>query len=222
MAQDDARVGRMLHWRPTDLTPGVGAAVFPVEFFDGSGSVNDFLASLDDNISFYNIPEALQPAYLRNHLTGRALRDRTELEAEYYGSKQRSSQSPTAFILQMLKVSQLLNFVVTEVTIVQHTMSRLAPNVLDYVELRNPTTKAQLLEVATTYESRHASYNPPHRQENYQRAGYQQGNSRPNFDRRRSPDRIQDRRPQYNNGYRQQGSRYPPSGSRQQNYRRLN
>ncbi|GFT63882.1 hypothetical protein NPIL_203841 [Nephila pilipes] len=43
----------------------------------------------------------------------------------------------------------------TEENLLNHIIMRLSPQVMDYVEVRNPTTKAQLLQLVEKYEERH-------------------------------------------------------------------
>ncbi|GFT85403.1 hypothetical protein NPIL_70561 [Nephila pilipes] len=43
----------------------------------------------------------------------------------------------------------------TEENLLIHIIMRLSPLVMDYVEVRNPTTKAELLQLVEKYEERH-------------------------------------------------------------------
>ncbi|GFX96968.1 hypothetical protein TNCV_1997001 [Trichonephila clavipes] len=42
-----------------------------------------------------------------------------------------------------------------ELNLIQHIVNRLEPQVLDYVEVRNPSTRAQLLQVISKFEERY-------------------------------------------------------------------
>ncbi|GFT14250.1 hypothetical protein NPIL_195891 [Nephila pilipes] len=75
------------------------------------------------------------------------VRNRLELEAQFYSSHQVRSQAPSDFIYKLLKIQKILNFEMTEEYLLNHIIMRLSPKVMDYVEVRNFTTKAQLLQL---------------------------------------------------------------------------
>ncbi|GFX74076.1 retrovirus-related Pol polyprotein from transposon 17.6 [Trichonephila clavipes] len=54
---------------------GVGSSfrVIPGKCFSGAENVSDFLENIDNNLTYYEIPTQLACAYLKGHLTGRAL-----------------------------------------------------------------------------------------------------------------------------------------------------
>ncbi|GFT21560.1 uncharacterized protein NPIL_400291 [Nephila pilipes] len=75
------------------------------------------------------------------------VRNRSELEAEFYSSHQVRSQAPFDFVYKLLKMQKILNFEMTEEYLVNHIIMRLSPQVMDYVEVRNTTTKAELVQL---------------------------------------------------------------------------
>ncbi|GFW56257.1 retrovirus-related Pol polyprotein from transposon 17.6 [Trichonephila clavipes] len=68
------------------------------------------------------------------------------------GLQENRDQDPTDFIYNKLKVHKKLGLRMTEEALVDHIFVRLEPQVQDYVEVRNPTTTAQLLEVLAKFE----------------------------------------------------------------------
>ncbi|GFU70513.1 uncharacterized protein TNCV_2511691 [Trichonephila clavipes] len=64
-------------------------------------------------------------------------------------------QEPTDFIYDLLKVYKKLGLEMSEEALVEHIFARLEPQVQDYVEIRNPTTTAQLLQVMTKFKERY-------------------------------------------------------------------
>ncbi|GFT90259.1 uncharacterized protein NPIL_548771 [Nephila pilipes] len=96
-------------------------------------------------------------AQLKRALTNSFLvvRNRSELEAEFYSSHQVRCQAPSDFVYKLLKIQKILNFEMTEENLLNHIIMRLSPQVMDYVEVRNPTTKVQLLQLVEKYEERH-------------------------------------------------------------------
>ncbi|GFT00961.1 uncharacterized protein NPIL_582301 [Nephila pilipes] len=75
------------------------------------------------------------------------VKNRLELEAEFYSSHQVRSRAPSDFVYKLLKTQKILNFEMTEENLLNHIIMRLSPQVMDYVEVRTPTTKAQLLQL---------------------------------------------------------------------------
>ncbi|GFT60758.1 hypothetical protein TNCV_3286711 [Trichonephila clavipes] len=57
----------------------------------------------------------------------------------------------------------------SEEGLVEHILVRLVPQVQDYVEVRNPTTRAQLLRVISKFEERHSSRETQGSRTNYNR-----------------------------------------------------
>ncbi|GFU15810.1 uncharacterized protein TNCV_2367691 [Trichonephila clavipes] len=84
------------------------------------------------------------------------VRNRKDLESQFYSSQQNRDQKPTDFIYGLLKVHKKLGLSMSEEALVDHTFVRLEPHVKDYVEVRNPNTTAQLLEVLAKFEERYS------------------------------------------------------------------
>ncbi|GFT16625.1 uncharacterized protein TNCV_282261 [Trichonephila clavipes] len=47
--------------------------IIPEQYFSGVENVLEFLENMDNNLTYYEIPTQLACAYLKGHLTGRAL-----------------------------------------------------------------------------------------------------------------------------------------------------
>ncbi|GFV21823.1 uncharacterized protein TNCV_4525101 [Trichonephila clavipes] len=56
-----------------ELRVGSNFRVIPEQFFSRVTDVTDFLENIDNNLTYYEIPTQLACAYLKGHLTGRAL-----------------------------------------------------------------------------------------------------------------------------------------------------
>ncbi|GFU75571.1 uncharacterized protein TNCV_2862861 [Trichonephila clavipes] len=157
--------------------------VWPEVCFSGSENVTEFLEGIDNQIKLLEIPSDLSCAYLKGHLLGRALdwyqifgsvlvqntvtdfaqlkealtkafpaiQNKKDLETRFYASQQRQNQEPT-----MLKLHKKLELGMSEKTFVDHIFVRLEPQVQDYVEVRNPQTAIQLLEVFAKFEERYS------------------------------------------------------------------
>ncbi|GFX06260.1 uncharacterized protein TNCV_504801 [Trichonephila clavipes] len=76
-----------------------------------------------------------------------AIQNKKELETRFYASQQKQNQKPTDFIYDLLKIHKKLELGMSEKALVDHIFVRLEPQVQDYVEVRNPQTAIQLLEV---------------------------------------------------------------------------
>ncbi|GFT81132.1 retrovirus-related Pol polyprotein from transposon opus [Trichonephila clavipes] len=70
-----------------------------------------------------------------------------DLETRFYASQQRQNQEPTDFVYDLLKLNKKLELGMSDKALVDHIFVRLDPQVQDYVEVRNPQTAIQLLEV---------------------------------------------------------------------------
>ncbi|GFX01373.1 uncharacterized protein TNCV_4736141 [Trichonephila clavipes] len=149
-------------------------------------NVAEFLENIDNNLTYYEIPTQLACAYLKGHLTGRALdwfdvlvyrvveykatdyvhlkqalaeqfpvvRNRSEPETRFYASSQKHNQKPSDFVYDLLKIHKILNLEMTEEKLLDHVISRLEPQILDYVEVRHPQTTSNLLQIIDKYEER--------------------------------------------------------------------
>ncbi|GFS69651.1 uncharacterized protein TNCV_4052631 [Trichonephila clavipes] len=62
------------------------------------------------------------------------VRNRSELETRFYSSSQRRDQQPSDFIYELLKIHKILKLEMSEEKLIDHVVSRLEPQILDYVE----------------------------------------------------------------------------------------
>ncbi|GFX66546.1 uncharacterized protein TNCV_3496061 [Trichonephila clavipes] len=85
-----------------------------------------------------------------------AIQDRKDLETRFYASQQRQNQEPTDFVYDLLKLNKKLELGMSEKALVDHIFVRLELQVQDYVEVRNPQTVIQLLEVLAKFEERYS------------------------------------------------------------------
>ncbi|GFW38713.1 uncharacterized protein TNCV_3880801 [Trichonephila clavipes] len=85
-----------------------------------------------------------------------AIQNKKELETRFYASQQRQNQEPTDFVYDLLKLHKKLELGMSEKALVYHIFVRLEPQVQDYVEVRNPQTAIQLLEVLAKFEDRYS------------------------------------------------------------------
>ncbi|GFS91701.1 retrovirus-related Pol polyprotein from transposon 297 [Trichonephila clavipes] len=81
-------------------------------------------------------------------------RNRSELETRFYSSSQKHNQNPSDFVYELLKIHKILKIEMTEEKLIDHIISRLEPQILDYVEVRNPQTTSNLLQIIDKYEER--------------------------------------------------------------------
>ncbi|GFX25178.1 uncharacterized protein TNCV_2753531 [Trichonephila clavipes] len=82
------------------------------------------------------------------------VRNRSELEARFYSSSQKHNQNPSDFVYDLLKIHKILKLEMTEEKLIDHIISRLEPQILDYVEVRNPQTTSSRLQIIDKYEER--------------------------------------------------------------------
>ncbi|GFW25255.1 uncharacterized protein TNCV_5088211 [Trichonephila clavipes] len=85
-----------------------------------------------------------------------AIQNKKDLETRFYASQQRQNQEPTDFVYDLLKLHKKLELGMSEKALVDHIFVRLEPQVQDYVEVRNPQTAIQLLEVLAKFEERYS------------------------------------------------------------------
>ncbi|GFW18199.1 uncharacterized protein TNCV_4007391 [Trichonephila clavipes] len=130
------------------------------------------------------------------------VRNGSELETRFYSSSQRRDQQPSEFIYELLKIHKVLKLEMSEEKLIDHVVSRLEPQILDYVEVRHPRNSANLLQIVDKYEERFMHrqirgssegfrssgpnegnrFNTRHRQENWRENGNNEryaNNSRP-------------------------------------------
>ncbi|GFV87110.1 retrovirus-related Pol polyprotein from transposon 297 [Trichonephila clavipes] len=84
------------------------------------------------------------------------IQNRKDLETRFYASQQRPNQEPTDFVYDLLKLNKKLELGMSEQALVDHIFVRLEPQVQDCVEVRNPQTAIQLLEVLAKFEERYS------------------------------------------------------------------
>ncbi|GFX35370.1 uncharacterized protein TNCV_101771 [Trichonephila clavipes] len=85
-----------------------------------------------------------------------AVQNKKEWETRFYASQQRQNQEPTDFVHDLLKLHKKLELGMSEKSLVDHIFVRLESQVQDYVEVRNPQTAIQLLEVLAKFEERYS------------------------------------------------------------------
>ncbi|GFV71147.1 uncharacterized protein TNCV_410301 [Trichonephila clavipes] len=85
-----------------------------------------------------------------------AIQNKKKLGTRFYASQQRQNQEPTDFVYDLLKFNKKLELGMSEKALVDHIFVRLEPQVQAYVEVRNPQTAIQLLEVLAKFEERYS------------------------------------------------------------------
>ncbi|GFX89762.1 uncharacterized protein TNCV_3711941 [Trichonephila clavipes] len=100
--------------------------------------------------------KATDYAHLKQALTEQfpVVRNRSELEKRFYASSQKHNQNPSDFVYDLLKIHRHLKLEMTEEKLLDHVISRLEPQILDYVEVRHPQTTSNLLQIIDKYEER--------------------------------------------------------------------
>ncbi|GFW57848.1 uncharacterized protein TNCV_2927671 [Trichonephila clavipes] len=100
--------------------------------------------------------KATDYAHLKQALSEQfpVVRNRSELETRFYSSSQRRDQQPSDFIYELLKIHKVLKLEMSEEKLIDHVVSRLEPQILDYVEVRHPRNTADLLQIVDKYEER--------------------------------------------------------------------
>ncbi|GFW42882.1 uncharacterized protein TNCV_734151 [Trichonephila clavipes] len=79
------------------------------------------------------------------------VRNRSELETRFYASYQNHNQRPSDFVYELLKIHKKLKLDMVEEKLLDHGISRLEPQLLDYVEVRHPQTTSSLLQIIDKY-----------------------------------------------------------------------
>ncbi|GFV81936.1 uncharacterized protein TNCV_3151341 [Trichonephila clavipes] len=100
--------------------------------------------------------KATDYAHLKQALSEQfpVVRNRSELETRFYSSSQRRDQQPSDFIYELLKIHKVLKLEMLEEKLIYHVVSRLEPQILDYVEVRRPQNTANLMQIVDKYEER--------------------------------------------------------------------
>ncbi|GFX51139.1 uncharacterized protein TNCV_2734901 [Trichonephila clavipes] len=154
---------------------GSNFQIIPEQYFSVVENVQEFLENMDNNLAYCEIPTQLACAYLKGHLTGRALdwfmvlgyrvvedkatdyahlkqalseqfpvvRNKSELETRFYSSSQKHNQMPSDFVYDLLKIHKILKLELTEEKLIDHIISRLEPQILDYVEIRGSSWESR-------------------------------------------------------------------------------
>ncbi|GFT35640.1 uncharacterized protein TNCV_2849351 [Trichonephila clavipes] len=78
------------------------------------------------------------------------VRNSLELETRFFAS-QKHNQKPSDFVYDLLKIHKILKLKMTEEKLIDHNISRLKPQILDYVEVRHPQTTSNLLQIIDKY-----------------------------------------------------------------------
>ncbi|GFW54254.1 uncharacterized protein TNCV_1560321 [Trichonephila clavipes] len=82
------------------------------------------------------------------------VRNWSELETRFYSSSQKHNQKPFDFVYDLLMIHKILKLEMTEEKFIDHVISRLEPQILDYVEVRHTQTTSTLLQIIDKYEER--------------------------------------------------------------------
>ncbi|GFX26477.1 uncharacterized protein TNCV_950751 [Trichonephila clavipes] len=79
---------------------------------------------------------------------------KSELETRFYAAYQNHNQRPSEFVHELLKIHKHLKLDMVEEKLLDHIISRLEPQLLDYVEVRHPQTTSSFLQLIDKYEER--------------------------------------------------------------------
>ncbi|GFT71749.1 uncharacterized protein TNCV_3199871 [Trichonephila clavipes] len=104
------------------------------------------------------------------------VRNRSELETRFYSSSQRRDQQSSDFIYELLKIHKVLKLEMSEEKLIDHVVSRLEPQILDYVEVRHPRNTANLLQIVDKYEERFMHKQIRGSSEGFRSSGPHEGN----------------------------------------------
>ncbi|GFX98849.1 hypothetical protein TNCV_1504251 [Trichonephila clavipes] len=98
--------------------------------------------------------KATDYAHLKQALTEQfpVVRNTSELETRFFASSQKHNQQPSDFVYDLLKIHKILKLEMTEGKLIDHIISRLETQILDYVE--HPQTTSNLLQIIDKYEER--------------------------------------------------------------------
>ncbi|GFY16974.1 retrovirus-related Pol polyprotein from transposon 297 [Trichonephila clavipes] len=99
--------------------------------------------------------KATDYAHLKQALTEQfpVVRNRSELETRFYASYQNHNQKSSDFVYEFLKIHKQLKLDMREEKLLDHVISRLEPQLLDYVEVRYPQTTSNLLQIIDKQEN---------------------------------------------------------------------
>ncbi|GFX39851.1 uncharacterized protein TNCV_2646141 [Trichonephila clavipes] len=121
-------------------------------------ALGDSLPQINLGVWGYRVVEdkATDYAHLKQALTEQfpVVRNRSELENRFFASSQKHNQKPSDFVYDLLNIHKFLKLEMTEEKLTYHVISRLEPQILDYVEVRLPQTTSNLLQINDKYEER--------------------------------------------------------------------
>ncbi|GFS49923.1 retrovirus-related Pol polyprotein from transposon 297 [Trichonephila clavipes] len=123
----------------SEFRVGSSFRIMPEQYFSGVEKVAEFLGNIDNNLTYYEIPTQLACAYLKGHLTGRALE-----RFEVLGYRVVEDKT--------MDYAHLKQALTEQFPVVRN--SRLEPQILDYVEFRHSQTPSNLLQIIDKYEER--------------------------------------------------------------------
>ncbi|GFY28172.1 retrovirus-related Pol polyprotein from transposon opus [Trichonephila clavipes] len=100
--------------------------------------------------------KATDYAHLKQALSEQfpVVRNRSELETRFFTSSQKHNQKSSDFVYDLLKIHKILKLEMKEEKLIDHIISRLEPQILDYVEVRHPKTTSNVLQIIDMYEER--------------------------------------------------------------------
>ncbi|GFT07043.1 uncharacterized protein TNCV_1415841 [Trichonephila clavipes] len=111
----------------------------------------------------YRVVEEKETDYaqLKQALTKQfpVVRKRSEFETRFYASYQNPNRKPSNFVYELLKIHKQLKLDMVEQKLLDHVISRLEPQLLDYVEVRHPQTTSSFLQIIDKYEERFLNRN---------------------------------------------------------------
>ncbi|GFU03014.1 uncharacterized protein TNCV_2954421 [Trichonephila clavipes] len=107
-------------------------------------------------VQVYRVVEdkATDYAHLKQAWREPVVRNRSELETRLFASSQKHNQKPSDFVYDLLKIHKILKHEMTEEKLIDHVISRLEPQILDYVEVWHPQNTSNLLQIIDKYEER--------------------------------------------------------------------
>ncbi|GFW23406.1 uncharacterized protein TNCV_3805041 [Trichonephila clavipes] len=183
--QGDSHSGAQRHI-DSELRVESSFRVIPEQYFLGVENVAEFLENIDNNLTYYEIPTQLACAYLKGHLKGRTL--------DWFDVLGYKVVDEKATDYAQLKQALMEHFPRVRNRnggreLLDHIISRLEPQRLDYVEVRHPQTMSSLLQNRqekwrdTRVETRYHDISRPQRAPN--RFGGQGVGDNSRFDSRR-------------------------------------
>ncbi|GFY22504.1 uncharacterized protein TNCV_2177651 [Trichonephila clavipes] len=82
------------------------------------------------------------------------VRNKSELETRFYAWYQNQNQRPSDFVYELLMIHRNIKLEMAEEELLDHIISRLEPQLLDYTEVRHPQTMSSLLQLIDKYKER--------------------------------------------------------------------